>query len=56
MENCPDESERLGFLEEIGIRWGMKLASALTALLVGMNALSGEDDRFLALKELGIAE
>lgn len=42
-KNHPDESERLGFLEEIGLRCGMKFASALTALLVGMDALSGED-------------
>ena len=42
-KNHPDESERLGFLEEIGLRCGMKLASALTALLVYMDTLSGEN-------------
>lgn len=42
-KNHPDESERLGFFEEIALRGGMKIASALTAILVGMDTLSGDD-------------
>ncbi len=42
-KNSPDESERLGFLEEIALRGGMKLVSALTAILVALDTLSGND-------------
>ena len=42
-KNHPDKSERLSPWEELALRGGMKLASALTALLVFMDTLSGED-------------
>lgn len=42
-QNHPDESERLGLADGFLLKWGLKIASGLTALLIAMDSLSGED-------------
>lgn len=42
-QNHPDESERLGLADAFLLKWGLKIASGLTALLIAMDSLSGED-------------
>ena len=42
-QNHPDASERLGLADAFLLKWGLKIASGLTALLIAMDSLSGED-------------
>ena len=41
--NHPDEEQRIGLGEELLLRAGTAVASGLTALLLGMDSISGED-------------
>ena len=41
--NHPDESQRIGLGEEMLIRAGTKVASGLTAALLALDAIGGED-------------
>ena len=42
-QNHPDESERLGAFDALLLKYGIKIASGLTALLIAMDTFSGKD-------------
>ena len=42
-QNHPDKSERLGAFDAFLLKYGLKIASGLTALLIAVDTLSGKD-------------